>query len=200
MPRSVAPIPMADRDPLDVTALLRRWQAGDAAALHEVIEAVHADLHRLAQRQMRRERAGHTLQTSALINEAYLRLLDQRRVTWSNREHFFAVSARIMRRILVDHARSRGYRKRGGGAVHVPLEPDVAVVGSEPSADLIALDAALTRLEAEDARKARVVELRYFGGLTVEEIAKVLEIAPATVARDWSFARAWLRRVMEHGA
>ena len=190
---------MAEPDTYDVTGLLDRWQGGDAAALDRLIEVVHHELHRVAHRLMRGERADHTLQTSALIDEAYLRLIDQRRAHFNNRAHFFAVSAQIMRRILVDYARSRGYAKRGGGAVHVSLD-DVAVVAPEPSPDLVALDEALSLLAKEDERKARVVELRYFAGLTVEEVGQVLEIAPATVMRDWTYARAWLRRTMEHGS
>lgn len=189
---------MVNRDAQEVTALLHRWQGGDGAALNDLVELVHNELRRVAHRQMRRERNDHTLQTSALINEAYLRLIDQRRVNWSNRAHFFAIAAQIMRRILVDYARSRGYAKRGGRAVKVPIE-EVALVGPDPSPDLVALDEALTRLAREHARKARVVELRYFAGLTVEEIADVLKISTVTVMRDWSFARAWLRRTMEHG-
>jgi RNA polymerase sigma-70 factor, ECF subfamily len=140
----------------------------------------------------------HLLQTSALIDEAYLRLVDQRRASFNNRAHFFAVSAQIMRRILVDYARSRDYAKRGGRVVHVSLD-DVAVMTPEPSPDLVALDEALSLLAKEHPRKARIVELRYFAGLTVEEIGEVLEIAPATVMRDWTFARAWLRKTIEHG-
>jgi RNA polymerase sigma factor (TIGR02999 family) len=188
---------MTEPEAPDLTALLHRWQGGDPAALNRLIELVHHELHRIAHRLMRGERANHTLQTSALIGEAYLRLIDQRRATFNNRAHFFAVSAQIMRRILVDYARSRGYAKRGGDAVHISVD-DVAVVGPEPSPDLIALDEALALLANEDARKARVVELRYFAGLTVEEIGEVLEIAPVTVMRDWKFARAWLRRTLEH--
>lgn len=189
---------MANRNVPDVTELLHDWQNGNAAALDRIIELVHADLRRVAHRLMRGERAGHTLQTSALINEAYLRLVDQRRATWNNRAQFFAVAARIMRRILVDYARSRAYAKRGAGAAHLSLD-DVAVAGPEISPELVALDEALSLLAKEDARKARVVELRYFAGLTVEEIAELLEIAPVTVLRDWSFARAWLRTAMDDG-
>lgn len=189
---------MAEPAASDVTGLLHRWQGGDAAALDRLIELVHHELHRVAHRLMRGERPDHILQTSALIDEAYLRLIDQRRATFNNRTHFFAVAAQIMRRILVDYARAQGYAKRGGRAVHISLD-DVAVAVPQPSPDLIALDEALSLLAKEDARKARVVELRYFAGLTVEEIGEVLEIAPATVARDWSYARAWLRRTMEHG-
>jgi RNA polymerase sigma-70 factor, ECF subfamily len=190
---------MAEPDASDVTALLDRWQGGDAAALDRLIEAVHHELHRVAHRLMRGERADHTLQTSALIDEAYLRLVDQRRAHFNNRAHFFAVSAQIMRRILVDYARSRGYSKRGAGAVHVSLD-DVAVVAPERSPDLVALDEALSLLAKQDERKARVVELRYFAGLTVDEVGEVLEISAATVMRDWTYARAWLRRTLEHGS
>jgi RNA polymerase sigma-70 factor, ECF subfamily len=190
---------MAVLDASDVTGLLNRWQGGDAAALDRLIELVHSELHRLAHRLMRGERNDHTLQTSALIDEAYLRLVDQQRPNVNNRSHFFALSAQIMRRILVDYARSRAYAKRGGRAVHLSLD-DVAVVAPERSADLVALDDALCLLAQEDQRKARVVELRYFAGLTVEEIGDVLDIAPVTVMRDWQYARAWLRRTLEHGS
>jgi RNA polymerase sigma-70 factor (ECF subfamily) len=189
---------MPEPDGSDVTGLLSRWQGGDAAALDRLIGLVHSELHRVAHRLMRGERADHTLQTSALIDEAYLRLIDQRRANFNNRAHFFALSAQIMRRILVDYARSRDYAKRGGRAVHVSLD-DVAVVAPQSSPDLVALDEALSLLAKEDERKARVVELRYFAGLTVEEIGEILEIAPVTVMRDWTYARAWLRRTMEHG-
>ena len=189
---------MAEPNASDVTGLLNRWQGGDAAALDRLIELVHHELHRVAHRLMRGERADHTLQTSALIDEAYLRLIDQRRANFNNRSHFFALSAQIMRRILVDYARARSYAKRGGGAVHVSLD-DVAVMAPEPSPDLVALDEALSLLANADERKARVVELRYFAGLTVEEIAEVLDVAPVTVMRDWQYARAWLRRTMGHG-
>jgi RNA polymerase sigma-70 factor (ECF subfamily) len=189
---------MGENNALDVTALLHRWQGGDSAALNELVELVHNELRRVAHNQMKRERSDHTLQTGALINEAYLRLIDQQRVNWNDRGHFFAVASQIMRRILVDYARSRGYAKRGGGTLKVPLDEDAAI-GPAPSPDLVALDEALTRLAREDARKARVVELRYFAGMTVEEVAEVLEISTVTVMRDWSFARAWLRRTMEHG-
>ena len=189
---------MAERDPVDVTALLNRWHDGDSAALDRLIEIVYSDLRRVAHRLMLRERQANILQTTALIDEAYIRLVDQRRAAFNNRAHFFAVSAKIMRRILVDYARSRGYAKRGGNAPHISLD-DVAVVAPAPSPDLVDLDEALSLLAKEHARKARVVELRYFAGLTVEEIGEVLEIAPATVMRDWTFARAWLRRTLEHG-
>jgi RNA polymerase sigma factor (TIGR02999 family) len=190
---------MPEPDASDVTGLLSRWQGGDATALDRLIGLVHNELRRVAHRLMRGERADHTLQTSALIDEAYLRLIDQRRANFNNRAHFFALSAQIMRRILVDYARSRDYAKRGGRAVHISLD-DVAVIAPEPSPDLVALDEALSLLAKEDERKARVVELRYFAGLTVEEIGEVLEIAPVTVMRDWTYARAWLRRTMEHGS
>lgn len=192
------PFAVGEPEGTDVTALLHRWQDGDRAALDNLIERVHHDLRRVAHRLMRAERADHILQTTALIDEAYLRLVDQQRANWRNRAQFFAVCAHIMRRILVDYARSRDYAKRGGGAPHVSLD-DVAVVGPEPSRDIVALDEALSRLAQEDPRKARVVELRYFAGLTVEEISALLGVAPATIMRDWNFARAWLRRAMEHG-
>jgi RNA polymerase sigma factor (TIGR02999 family) len=190
---------MAEREHADVTALLHRWQSGDGAALDRLIELVHHELRRVAHGLMRGERPNHTLQTSALIDEAYLRLVGQQRASWNNRTHFFAVSAQIMRRILVDYARSRHYAKRGGRAVHLSLD-DVALVSPEPAAGLVELDEALSRLAAVAPRKARVVELRYFGGLSVDEVAEVLRIAPATVMRDWSFARAWLRQTIEHGS
>jgi RNA polymerase sigma factor (TIGR02999 family) len=190
---------MTEPDASDVTGLLNRWQGGDAAALDRLIELVHSDLHRVAHRVMRGERADHTLQTSALIDEAYLRLIDQRRASFNSRSHFFALSAQMMRRILVDYARSRASARRGGGTVHISLD-DVAVVAPGPSPDLVALDEALSLLAREDERKARVVELRYFAGLTVEEIGEVLDVAPVTVMRDWQYARAWLRRTMEHGS
>ena len=177
--------------PAEVTALLERWSAGDRAALDELMPIVWGELRRIARRRLARERAGHTLQTTALVNEAYLRLVDQDRVRWQNRAHFFGVAARMMRRILVDHARARAASKRGSGVVAVPLEqarPPAPVSG----VDVLGLDAALLRLSALDPRQGQVVELRFFGGLTVEEVAEVLGIAPITVKRDWRMARAWL--------
>ena len=175
-----------------VTALLTAWSGGDESALRELIPLVHAELRNLARRLMRGERGGHTLQTTALVNEAYVRLVDVTRVRWQDRAHFFAMSARLMRRILVDHARSRAYSKRGGRARHIAL--DEALVGAEKGADLVALDDALAALAVLDERKSQVVELRFFGGLTVDETAEALHISPETVARDWRFAKTWLMR------
>jgi len=176
-----------------VTELLVAWSGGDASALEQLIPLVHAELQRLARRQMLSEREGHTLQTTALVNEAYLRLVDLTRIRWQDRAHFFAMSARLMRRILVDHARSRRYIKRGGGARRVPFDEGLTV-SAEPAADLVALDDALQALARVDARKSQVVELRYFGGLSVEETAEALHVSPETVMRDWRLARAWLLR------
>lgn len=176
-----------------VTALLQAWSAGDSGALDRLVPLVHAELRRLARRYMRRERAGHTLQTTALVNEAYLRLVDAQGVTWENRAHFFGISARIMRRVLVEFARERGYRKRGGGVRRVPLD-EVQLVADAPDADLVALDEALSALEAVDPRKSRTIELRFFGGLSMEEAARVLKVSPETVKRDSRLAKAWLLR------
>jgi len=189
------PIPAAP----DVTQLLIAWGAGDATALDRLVPHVYSELHRLAHRQMRGERPGrHTLQTTALVNEAYLRLVDCQRVRWQNRTQFFALSARLMRRILVDAARARGSRKRGGEAVHVALK-DSAVVSPERDGDLLALDEALSRLAAMDERKGQVVELRYFGGLSVEETAEALQVSTKTVLRDWTMAKLWLLRELKQG-
>jgi RNA polymerase sigma-70 factor, ECF subfamily len=177
----------------DVTQLLRAWGDGDHAALAQLTPLVYDELHRMAQRCMARENPGHTLQTSALVNEAYLRLVDVHQVSWQNRAHFFAISARMMRRILTDFARSRHYQKRGGDARHVTFD-EALVVSHQPEADIAAIDEALGRLALLDARKAQVVELRFFGGLSVEETAEVIKISPETVMRDWKFAKIWLRR------
>jgi RNA polymerase sigma factor (TIGR02999 family) len=175
----------------DVTTLLQAWAAGDQDALKALTPLVAGELHRLARHYMRGEHVGHTLQATALINEVYLRLIDWRNVRWQDRAHFFAVSARLMRRTLVDHARRSRFRKRGGDVERISL--DEAVIASPGrSADLIAIDDALVRLSEFDARKGKVVELRFFGGLTVEEIAEVLGTSPRTVKREWSLARAWL--------
>ena len=186
----------------EVSLLLRAWSEGDRAALDKLAPMVYQQLRRLARSYMRQERPGHTLQTTALVIEAYLRLVDYKHMQWQNRAHFFAVSAQAMRRILVDHAR-RHNLKRGKGIEHVALE-DTAVVSNERKADLIKLDDALRALAEIDSRKAQVVELRFFGGLSVEEIAEVLHISSVTVMRDWSTARAWLYREMsgesEHGS
>lgn len=176
----------------EVTQLLIRWSSGDEAALAELTPIVYAELRRLAKRHMRTERQDHTLQTTALINEAYLRLVDQKSVEWKDRSHFFAVSAQIMRHILVDHARKRQSDKRGAGAQKLPLD-DATLQSQRKARELIALDEALNDLATMDARQSRVVELRFFGGLTVEETAEVLEISPITVKRDWRTAKAWLR-------
>ena len=176
-----------------ITELLVAWGKGDQAALEKLTPLVYNELHRLASRYMGRERRDHTLQTSALVNEAYLRLIDWKSVQWQNRAHFFAVSAQFMRRILVDFARARDYAKRGGGARKVSLD-EAALLPAERGADLVALDEALNELERLDARQSRVVELRFFGGLSHEEVAEVLNVSVGTVRRDWSLARAWLHR------
>jgi RNA polymerase sigma-70 factor, ECF subfamily len=175
----------------DVTQLLHAWAAGDPSALEALSPLVAGELHRLARRYMRMEHVGHTLQATALINEVYLRLVDWRNVRWQDRAHFFAVSAQLMRRTLVDHARRHRVRKRGGHVVKLSLD-EGAVAVPERSADLVAIDEALVRLGTVDARKSKVVELRFFGGLSVEEIGEVLNISPRTVKREWSLARAWL--------
>jgi len=177
----------------EVTRLLLAWNDGDESALEKLVPLVYGELRRLAKRQMWGEHPDHSLQTTALINEAYLRLVDLKNVHWQNRAHFFALCARLMRRILVDFARSRHYAKRGGGAQPISLEESV-VVSPEHSSDLVAVDDALKALTKVDARKAQVVELRFFGGLTVEESAEVLKVSPETVRRDWKLAKAWLLR------
>lgn len=182
-----------------VTQLLLDWGNGDRAALDKLVPVVYQELRRLAAYYMRRERPGHTLQTSALVNEAYMRLVDYSQMRWQSRAHFFAVAAQAMRRILVEHARKRHFAKRGGGAVKVSFD-EAAIVSQEQAADLVALDDALTSLEAMDERKARIVELRYIGGLNIEETAEVLAISPATVQREWRAAKAWLYREINEGA
>jgi len=179
-----------------VTRLLLAWRAGDQSALDELMPLVHDELRRRARRHMRGERVDHTLQTTALINEAYLRLVDIRQVQWEDRAHFFAMAARLMRRILIDHARARGYLKRGGGVQKIPLD-DAPVIGQERRRDLVALDEALKALEVVDERKSRVIELRFFGGLGVKETAEVLQVSPDTVMRDWRLAKAWLLRELK---
>jgi RNA polymerase sigma factor (TIGR02999 family) len=181
--------------PQQVTELLLAWSQGDETALEKLIPLVHGELRRLAKRYMARERAGHTLQTTALINEAYLRLINSKNVRWQNRAHFFAVSAQLMRRILVDFARSRNYQKRGGGALQVTLA-EALDKSDERGADLIALDDALSALADVDPRKCQVVELRFFAGLSVDETAEVLKVSPDTVMRDWKMAKVWLLREM----
>src|SRR2546427_4266302 len=177
--------------PHAVTQLLIDWGNGNRSALDKLMPLVDRELHRLAHHYMRRENPGHTLQTTALVNEAYLKLIDQKHVHWKNRAHFFALSAQLMRRILVDHARKRKYAKRGGEAQQVAFD-EAMIVSREPGADLIALDDALEKLAAIDPRKSKVVELRFFGGLSVEETAEALRVSPLTVKRDWSMAKAWL--------
>jgi len=183
----------------DVTGWLLAWNAGEPGALDQLVPLVYAELRRLAHHQMRRERPGHGLQTTALVHEAYLHLVDESRTRWQNRAQFFAVSAQVMRRILVDAARARGAQKRGGGAPHVSLA-DVPTLAHSPAVDLVALDEALDALTAIEPRRAQVVELRYFGGLTVEEAAEVLRVSPQTVMRDWKLARLWLVRELRHRA
>jgi RNA polymerase sigma factor (TIGR02999 family) len=181
-----------------VTELLRAWGGGDQAALDRLLPVVYDELRRQAQRYLRRERPGHTLQTTALVHEAYLRLIDQRQARWQTRSQFFGVAAQLMRRILVDHARGRHAAKRGGAAIQVPLEEESAAA-QERDVDLLALDEALTRLAAFDPQQARVVELRYFTGLGIEETAEALGVSPATVKREWAMARAWLKRELQRG-
>ena len=184
---------MAEPSVADVTALLVAWGKGDEAALEQLTPMVYGELHRLAKGYMHGERQAHTLQTTALINEVYVRLIDWKNVEWQNRAHFLSVAANLMRRILVDFARSRNYAKRGGGALLVELD-EAMNQAEEKSAELVALDDALKSLEAFDPRKCRIVELRFFGGLSNEETATALQISPRTVLREWTLARAWLHR------
>ena len=181
----------------DVTDLLAAWSRGDHAALDRLMPLVERELQLLAHRYLRREHAGHTLQTTALVNEAYLRLVGQRDPRWQNRAHFFGIAASMMRRILIDHARKVAYAKRGGGAPKISFD-ETCVMAPERSAELVALDDALQALAAVDERKARVVELRYFAGLSVEESAEVLGVHPDTVTREWRRAKAFLRRELEN--
>jgi RNA polymerase sigma factor (TIGR02999 family) len=184
---------MQTHSPKEITRLLVAWGDGDQSALEQLAPLVESELHRLAHHYMGRERPGHTLQTSALVNEAYIRLIDWKNVRWQNRAHFFAVSAQLMRRILVDFARDRQYLKRGGGALQVSLG-EADSLPMERSADLVALDDALVALSEMDQRKAQVVELRFFGGLSVKEVAEVLKVSEETVMRDWRLAKVWLLR------
>lgn len=179
--------------PQEITQLLLSWSKGDGSALDQLIPLVYPELRRMARAYMNREKSGHTLQTSALINEAYLRLVNQQEIAWQDRAHFYAVSAQIMRHILVDHARRYRRDKRGGGAEHLPLD-ETPVGCNERAVELMALDDALTRLAAIDARKSQIVELRFFGGLTVDETAEVMKLAPITIMREWRAAKAWLGR------
>jgi RNA polymerase sigma-70 factor, ECF subfamily len=182
----------------EITQLLLAWSEGDRQALDRLVPLVYDELRRLAQSYMRKERAGQTLQTTALIHEAYLRLINANRVQWQNRAHFFGVAARLMRQILVATARERGCQKRGGGTENVSLD-EAMVIDERLNEDLVALDEALGELAQFDGRKAQVVEMRFFGGLTEEEIAAALDISPETVRRDWRLARSWLRRKLSRG-
>jgi RNA polymerase sigma factor (TIGR02999 family) len=177
----------------EVTHLLRAWGDGEESALEKLIPMIYAELHRAAQRYMSRERSDHMLQTTALINEAYLRLVDFQHINWQNRAQFFGICSQLMRRILVDFSRSRGSHKRGADGIHLPLD-EALIVSREPHADVLALDDALKALAAVDERKSRVIELRFFGGLSVEETAEVLKVSDETVKRDWRLAKAWLLR------
>ncbi len=178
----------------DITRLLLAWNEGNQEVLDKLMPLVYDELHRQAARFLRRERSDHTLQTTALIHEAYLKLVDQPEMNWESRTHFFAIAANTMRRILVDYARAKNAEKRGGDYLKLPLEEADSVAGKEKSIDLMALDEALTKLEKTDRRQARIVELRYFGDLTLEETAEALKISRTTVADDWAMARAWLHR------
>lgn len=184
--------------PEEITKLLWSWSEGDEDALHRLVPLIYPELRRLARIYMSRESPSHTLQTSALINEAYLRLVDQHKVEWQSRGHFFAVAAQVMRHILIDHARSHRYVKRGAGAQHIPLD-GVAVVAQERAAEFVALDDALTKLAQIDERKSQIVELRFFGGLTVNEIAEVMKLSSITVKREWRSAKAWLHIEISKG-
>lgn len=178
----------------DVTQLLLAWGSGNHRAADELLPAIYAELHRQAERAMRRESPEHTLQATALVNEAYLRLVDQKRVAWQNRAHFFGIAAQVMRRVLVDHARTRNAEKRGGSEKQQVTLSGVETPATDAGVDVLALHEALERLAAMDPDQAKVVELRYFGGLSIEETAEALRISPATVKREWSTARAWLKR------
>jgi RNA polymerase sigma factor (TIGR02999 family) len=193
IPAPEGKVPMGQPSPHEITELLVAWGGGDESALDRLMPIVYDELRRLAHRYMSNERPGHTLQTTALVNEAYLRLVSWREARWQNRAHFFAVSAQMMRRILVDFARDRKYLKRGGGALQVSLA-DAASLTEQRASDLVALDEALTALAEVDPRKAQVVEMRFFGGLSVEEVAEVLKVSKETVMRDWRLAKVWLLR------
>jgi RNA polymerase sigma factor (TIGR02999 family) len=182
----------------EVTQLLRRWSDGDESALEQLMPLVYDELRRLAHKHMRHEKPGHVLQTSALINEAYLRLVSDRDIKWESRGQFFGIAARLMRRVLVDDARKRRAVKAGGTQIQVPLDEAMATVQSQ-AADLVALDDALKNLEIRSKRQSEIVELRFFGGLSIEETAEVLKVSPGTVMRDWTFARAWLKSEMTQG-
>ena len=190
---------MSSEAPKSITQLLLRWKSGEDSCLNELIPLVEQELRQIARRQMRRERLGHTLQTTALINEAYLRLVDQSQVSFQNRLHFLGVASGLMRHILVDHARRLCTAKRGGATEQLPFD-EAMIFSPAKSAALVALDDALEELSRLNSRKAQVVELRFFGGLTVEETAEVLRVDRRTIVRDWNFARAWLKRELGHGA
>ncbi len=179
-----------------ITKLLIEWREGDQTALERLIPLVHQELHRLAHHYLKHERPGHTLQTTALVNEAYLKLVDHKGMRWQNRSHFFAVAAQAMRRILVDHARTRDAAKRGGGIAIAPLDEAATIVADKQAAHLLALNEALDQLAAMDDRKAKIVVLRYFGGMSVDETAEVVGVSPATVMREWSSAKTWLFKAM----
>jgi RNA polymerase sigma-70 factor, ECF subfamily len=181
----------------ELTALLLAWNGGDHVALEKLTPFVYEELHRLAKRYMAGERGNHTLQPTALVNEAFLRLIDWKNVHWQNRAHFVGAAANLMRRVLVDYARNRAYAKRGGAGVQITLD-DALLASREKGVELLDLDRSLSRLEKIDARKARIVELRFFGGLTLEEAAEVLKVSPNTVSNDWNFAKTWLLRDMSH--
>lgn len=188
---------MTEPTPQDITQMLIAWSTGDQEALDRLMPAVYAELRRQAARHLRRERAGHTLQTTDLIHEAYLRLIDQKSVQWQNRAHFFAVAAQSMRRILVDHARRRHRAKRGGSGITLPLDEGLVVAAASSQIDLMALDEALTRLAAIDVRQCQIVELRFFSGLTIDETAAVIGVSRTTVKDDLNMAKAWLRRDLD---
>jgi RNA polymerase sigma factor (TIGR02999 family) len=190
-------MPIPSLPPQEVTQLLVDWGNGNQAALDRLMPVVYTEVRQLAHWYMRRERPGHTMQTTALIHEAYLRLVDQNQVRWQHQAHFFGIAARLMRQILIEHARSRTRAKRGGGVGTISLD-EAAIVSQARATELLALDDALERLATIDPRKSQVVELRFFGGLSVEEAAQVLNIAPNTVLRDWRMAKAWLRREISH--
>jgi RNA polymerase sigma factor (TIGR02999 family) len=190
---------MPTTSPQEVTQLLADWGKGDRSALDKLLPLVHAELRRIARRQMSQERPGHTLQATALVNEAYLKLAGQQGFEWQNRAHFFAVAAQVMRHILIDHARAHARDKRGGGAIQVSLD-ETALLAEDQAEHFIALDEALRSLEIVDPQKSKIVELRYFGGLSIEETADVLNISPRTVRREWQRAKAWLYRLIVEGS
>ncbi|MBX7222403.1 MAG: sigma-70 family RNA polymerase sigma factor [Blastocatellia bacterium] len=184
---------MESLSPSEFTMLLKNWRSGDQTALDRLMPVVYEELRRIASSHMARERSDHTLQTTALVHEAYLKLVKQKDIEWQDRAHFLCLASRFMRQILVDHARTQTYQKRGGGAIQVSLDDNLKIA-PDRSAEFLALDEALTRLAAVDPRKCQIVEMRSFSGMTVEEIAEVLNLAPVTVMRDWRFAKAWLQR------